>query len=56
MNVETCNRAQKPRIVNLGIQTFYEALVAQGVECVQIQWQPPVKQSEEIEALLDEYL
>lgn len=47
---------QKPRVANLGIQTFYEALLEQGVECVQIEWTPPVKQSEEMENLLDQYL
>ncbi|MEA5016294.1 MAG: fdrA domain protein [Candidatus Limiplasma sp.] len=46
----------KPRVVNVGIQTFYEALLSQGVECAQIQWHPPVKQSEEIESLLDKFL
>lgn len=46
----------KPRVVNLGIQTFYDALIRQGVECVQIEWTPPVRQDEETEALLDQYL
>ena len=44
------------RVVNIGIQMFYEALVSQQVDCVQIQWQPPVKQSKEIEDLIDSYL
>ncbi len=50
------NQTQKPRIVNLGIQTFYEALLAQDVECVQIEWTPPIKQDAEMENLLDQYL
>lgn len=48
--------APKPRIVNLGIQTFYEALMAQGVQAVQISWSPPVKQDAETESLLEGYL
>ncbi len=47
---------QKPRIVNLGIQTFYDALLSQGVDCVQVQWQPPARLSEEMEELLEKYL
>lgn len=46
----------KIRVINIGIQTFYEALLQQGVKTTQIQWQPPVKQDEEIENLLDEFL
>lgn len=47
---------EKPAVANLGIALFYQALVKQGCECVQIEWTPPVKQSEEIERLLDEFL
>lgn len=47
---------EKPAVANLGIQIFYDALVAQGCKCTQIEWTPPVKQSEEIEELLDEFL
>lgn len=47
---------EKPKVVNLGIETFYAALVAQSVECAQIEWRPPVKQPEEIEELLDQFL
>ena len=47
---------RKPRIVNLGIQTFYDALVAQGATCVQLDWTPPARQDAEMETLLDQYL
>ena len=47
---------KKPAVANLGIALFYQALVQQGCECTQIEWTPPVKQSEEIEQLLDEFL
>ena len=46
----------KPRVINLGIQNFYDALERQGVKCVQIQWTPPCQQDAEIEELLDLYL
>ena len=51
-----CGQDSKPRVINLGIQSFYEALERQGVQCVQIQWTPPFHQDEEIEELLDEFL
>ncbi len=47
---------RKPRVVNIGIEVFYQALVLQEVDCAQVQWQPPAEQSEEISALLDDYL
>ena len=47
---------EKPAVANLGIALFYQALVNQGCECTQIEWTPPVKQSEEIEQLLDDFL
>lgn len=50
------NTNDKPRVVNVGIQAFYEALLSQEVECAQIDWRPPVKQGEEIENLLDMFL
>lgn len=42
------------RVINIGLQRFYEALEAQGVKAVQVEWQPPVKQSEEISRLLED--
>ncbi len=47
---------EKPRVVNIGIEVFYQALVLQEVDCAQIQWQPPAEQNEEITFLLDAYL
>lgn len=44
------------RIANLGIQPFYDALVAQGADCVQMEWSPPPKQDAEVETLLSDYL
>ncbi len=47
---------QKPRVANLGIQFFYDALVRQDCECTQIEWMPLAPQTEEIEELLDDLL
>ncbi len=47
---------EKPAVANLGIKIFYDAMVAQNVKTTQIEWMPPVKQSEEIEEMLDEFL
>jgi hypothetical protein len=44
------------RVINLGLQHFYEALVSQNVKTTQLEWRPPVKQSAAITALLDEFL
>ena len=51
-NGEKCAENQKPRVINIGISTFYEALVSQKVKAVQLDWRPPVKQSREMEELL----
>lgn len=47
---------EKPSVANLGIKMFYDSLEAQKVKCTQIEWVPPIKQSAEIESLLDEFL
>lgn len=54
--MEAKESGNKIRVINLGIETFYDALVEQGVKAVQIDWRPPVKQDAEIENLLDEFL
>ncbi|MBP3478388.1 MAG: DUF1116 domain-containing protein, partial [Oscillospiraceae bacterium] len=45
--------AEKLRIVNLGISSFYDALVNQDCKVAQIDWHPPVKLSEELKAQLE---
>ena len=47
---------EKLRVINIGLENFYEALVTQGAEVTRILWRPPVKQSEEIKNLLDKLL
>lgn len=47
---------EKPSVANLGIKLFFDSMVAQDTRCVQIEWVPPIKQSAEMEELLDEFL
>ncbi len=50
------NCDKKPRVINIGIQIFYDALIKQNVKATQIEWHPPVKQSKEMMELLDKFL
>jgi hypothetical protein len=47
---------EKPPVVNIGIAEFYEALVAQEVEAIQVDWRPPAEGDEELTSLLAELL
>ena len=44
------------RVINIGLQGFYDALVQQGCKAVQLEWRPPVKQSKEVQEILDALL
>ena len=44
--------AEKMKILNLGISSFYDALVSQDCTVAQIDWHPPVKLSRELEEQL----
>ena len=46
----------KPSVANIGIKIFYDSMVAQGTKCIQLDWVPPFRQSDEIKQLLDEFL
>ena len=50
------NKTKKLRVINIGLEGFYDALINQGVQAKQIAWRPPVKQSEEIINLLDQFM
>ena len=47
---------KKLKVINIGLQSFYESLKSQNTRVVQIRWKPPIKQSEEINNLLDKLL
>lgn len=55
-NLKNLSQQPKPRIINIGLASFYQALTAQEVKAVQLDWRPPVKQSQEIVSLLDDLL
>lgn len=44
---------KKLRVVNIGISSFYDALTTQDCEAVQVDWRPPVKISQEMNALVE---
>ena len=46
----------KLKVINVGLQSFYEAVEKQGVKVTQLEWRPPVKLKPEILALLDKLL
>jgi hypothetical protein len=50
------NSNKKPRVINIGIQNFYLALIRQKVKAIQIQWRPPAKWDKEVMELLDKLL
>jgi len=50
------NTSKRLRVINIGIQMFYDALLMQDAKVTQIEWQPPIKQSEEVKELIDKFL
>lgn len=43
----------KLRVVNIGLQSFADAISMQKAKVTQLDWRPPVEQSKEVEDLLD---
>ena len=41
-----------PRVVNVGLSGFAEALAAQGVAGIQVEWSPPARGDAELAMLL----
>ena len=48
--------AQGPKVINIGLRSFFEACESQGVPSVHIQWQPPAQGNQELLHLLDKLL
>lgn len=44
---------EKLRVVNIGLQTFADAISVQKAKVTQLDWRPPIEQSKEMEELLD---
>lgn len=46
--------ARGPDAVNVGVRDFAEALEAQEVPVVQVEWEPPPELDDDVAALLEE--
>lgn len=44
------------KVVNIGLQRFYDSIAAQGVPVIQVDWYPPVKKTEEVQEFLDMFM
>jgi hypothetical protein len=44
------------KVINIGLELFNDALKAQGVNSVQVSWQPPPKLEKEYEDILSKIL
>lgn len=44
---------EKPKVINIGIELFYESLVKQGAKVLQVNWKPPASSDEELLDILD---
>jgi hypothetical protein len=40
-------------VVNVGVELFHDALRAQGVESVQVDWRPPARGDERLAGMLE---
>jgi len=45
-----------PKVINIGLRSFFEACESQGTPSVHIQWQPPAQGNQELLHLLDKLL
>ena len=45
-----------PKVINIGLRSFFEACNSQGASSVHIQWQPPAQGNQELIHLLDKLL
>ncbi|MFH0802606.1 MAG: fdrA domain protein [bacterium] len=46
---------EKPlRVINLGLETFYESLRSQEVEAIQVAWKPPAEGNQKLADILSQ--
>lgn len=48
--------AEEVIVINIGLPEFFDALQAQGVKAVHVDWRPPAADDEELIDLLDQLL
>jgi hypothetical protein len=41
------------KVINVGLEVFYQSLVSQGLEPVHVDWQPPAAGDERLARLLE---
>lgn len=44
---------EQPIVINIGVHDFADALVAQGVTVIQVDWAPPPTLDPEVASILD---
>ncbi|MFX1283562.1 MAG: fdrA domain protein [Promethearchaeota archaeon] len=45
-----------PKVLNIGLKSFYESCETQGIPVVHIRWEPPAQGKPKLLSLLDELL
>ena len=48
--------SETPVVINIGVPEFFETLMDQGFQVIQVDWQPPAAGDAELVDLLDELL
>lgn len=59
MNQQECAQplfGQPLKVINVGLELFYNALLAQKADVVQVDWQPPAAGDQQMVSLLDRLL
>ena len=51
--VELSTLAEPPAVINVGLESFYDSLLAQDAQAVQVEWRPPAGGDEKMIALLE---
>ncbi|MEM3186357.1 MAG: hypothetical protein QXQ39_06730 [Conexivisphaerales archaeon] len=46
----------KYKVINVGLEIFYDSLQKQGVQTVHVEWNPPVKLEKELEDILSKLI
>lgn len=49
-------KSNKVKVLNIGLELFYEELKKQGVDVVHVEWKPPIKLEKEIEDILSKVI
>jgi FdrA protein len=45
-----------PKVLNIGLESFYESMQTQGIPVLHIDWEPPAQGDVELIALLEKLL